>query len=63
MKYIHNIYISYYKPDQYKYVIDLLLISQLLNGIIVNSHYVLIKNLNSFLNFKFGTTRQYYCPY
>ena len=47
----------------YSHVINLLLLTSTIEGIIENSHYVLIKNLNAFLNFKNKTIHLYYCPY
>ena len=59
---IYLLHVSYYKPKQYTHAINLLLITSSIDKIIENSHYVLIKNLNAFLNFKNNTSNLYYCP-
>ena len=35
----------------YYYVINLLLLNKVVDGIIINSHYVVIKRLNAFFNY------------
>ena len=62
---IYPLHISYYQFDQYNYGIHILLKTVAIDKIIENSHYVLIKNLNAFLNFKYNLTSNhlYYCPY
>ena len=60
---IYPLHVSHCKPSDYNYVINLLLLNRVVDGIIENSHYVLIKNLNAFFNSMFNTELQFYCPY
>ena len=60
---IFPLHISHYKPNDYDYVIHLLLLNKVVDEVIENSHYVVIKNLNAFFNSMLNTDGQIYCPF